>query len=191
MRKLVTRFVPAACLLGLFPGVLLAQALQWPTDTLGAQIQAASETDATCVEDDPVLLPGAIGPVSLELRLEDLVRLCSSLEPGWHWLEGMPGPALLSRVGGATVLVELFDTAPTARIYRISTVSPEARTEEGVGPGMGLSEVFAKWPDLKIAIGEGVFAISESHPWLSLRVARDDGFEWPMLEAIGPLEASM
>jgi len=145
---------------------------RWPRDPEGQHVDHGAEAAVSCDGTTPVLMPpDSLGPLKPRLTLAELQRWCTGLEYRWLWLEGMPQPVLVTRLGEMSIMIEMTDTLAASRIYRVSTSSPSARTLDGIGPGVSLGYVRDRWPDLKIAFGEGVFALSDSHPGISLGLA--------------------
>ena len=149
-------------------------------------VERAVSTTATCQSSTPILAPlDSLGPIKPGMTVADLRRICDSLDYVWMWLEGQTFPALVTRLGGVTILIEVPDTTEAGRIYRISTMSPAARTVDGVGPGLDVATLVSRWPDLVAAIGEGSFvALSEDHPGISLGISFPSSFGWEQRQTL-------
>lgn len=153
----------------------------WTADPGDHLVSRYAGTDARCVARTPALTPpDSLGPIVPGMTVADLEEACGELERAWLSLEGQPQPVLLTRLGEVPVLVEVEDTLPESRIRRVSTASPGARTPDGIGPGVSLSEVLDAWPDLGIALGEGTYALSPSHPGISLELTWPDAGDAPL-----------
>lgn len=136
-------------------------------------------TEAMCDASTPALTPpDSLGPIKPGMKVGEIEAICRELEFGWISVEGRPQPVLLTRLGDVSVVIEVRDTLPRSRIHRVSTASSSARTVDGIGPGVALSEVLRLWPDLRIGMGEGTFALSPTHPGISLELAWSDPDDW-------------
>lgn len=152
---------------------------RWPSDVGAHQVDRDAEAATACTSETPALTPpDSLGPLRPGMTLEDLEAVCDGLEYRWLPLEGMQQPVVLTRLGDVSILVEVADTLPASPIQRVSTASPSARTADGVGPGVPLASVLERWPDLRIAFGEGTFGLSESHPGISLELSVPEGVDW-------------
>jgi hypothetical protein len=120
----------------------------------------------------------SLGPIKPGFTLAEIEEICTQVEYAWLFIEGLPTPVVITKLGEMTVLFEMSDTVPTSWIYRASTSSHLARTQDGVGPGIDLATVSKIWPDLKIVYGEGTFALSEEHPGISLEIGTRSDRDW-------------
>lgn len=149
---------------------------RWPADVDAFGVDRHTSADAVCDANTPTLTPpDSLGPLRPGMTLAEIEAVCDDVEYRWLHLEGTPAPALLTRLGEVHVLIEMSDTTSKGTIHRVSTASRAARTADGVGPGMPVADVLARWPDLRVVAGEGVFGLPGAHPGISLRLVIPEG----------------
>ena len=166
--------VPASAIILLTTAASLATAQEgWPPDPDAFQITRYATTAApVCTEHTPRLTTDSLGPLVPGQTLSDIRQRCPHLAYGWDWGdEGVPTPAVLVRLGDLLAEIEFDDTLPSSLAYRISTVSPQAQTLDGYGPGSLLREMADAWGAPEFGVGECVlYAWFKSRPGLSFRV---------------------
>ncbi len=167
------------------PFHILAQTNRWPSDPASATVRRDTTTPAQCVQQTPLLTPrDSLGPIKPGFTLAEIEETCSQVEYAWLYLEGQPTPVVITKLGEMTVLFVMIDTVPASWIYRVSTSSILARTQDGVGPGIDLATVSRIWPDLRIAFGEGAIALSRANPGITLGIGMRDGWSWEALNEV-------
>ena len=144
-------------------------------------VERAVSTTATCQSSTPILAPlDSLGPIKPGMTVADLRRICDSLDYVWMSRGGQTNPALVTRLGEVTILIELLDTTDVALIYRMSTMSPAARTVDGIGPGLDVATLVSRWPEA-LASDEGggfrAYSSSGGHQGMSLSISFPDSFD--------------
>ena len=184
MRVSLLRPVAMVAIAGCLGGQSL-EGQRWPPNPETSRLDTDDRAEAQCSAEVPTITAeGPLGPIEPGMALSDVERVCGSLQFGWQMPEGMPTPVAITRLGEATFLLVFSDTLPTSPIYAIETSHPSARTAEGVGPGTSARELAERWPDVHVAFGEGVFALSETHEGISLGLSFPEPFDWRVVDEI-------
>lgn len=142
-----------------------------------------------CSSKTPLLTTNSLGPVRPGQTLAELENICPSLHYGKYWSEGMATPAVLLRLGEASLMIEFSDDTPNdqSKIWRVTTDSP-VRTTDGFGPGSLLSDMIRAWGKPSFGVGEvELFAWFSTRKGLSFRVDLPDTESWDCF-AMGQLE---
>ena len=162
-----------------------AQTNRWPSDPASATVRRDTTSPAQCVPQTPVLMPrDSLGPIKPGFTLAEIEETCAEVEYAWLYLEGLPTPVVVTRLGEMTVLFEMTDTLSSSWIYRATTASPLARTVDGVGPGLDLAIVSQIWPDLRLSFEEGLSAHSRTNPAISLWIGNREDVNWEALRRV-------
>ncbi len=169
--RILRPLVVASLLVGVHAPAI-AQAV-WPSDPERNQVgNTWPDRVPSCRRTTPLLTADSLGPIPLRstTTLADLRAACESWYHAWRFLEGQATPVLMTRLGDVSVLIEVYDTLATSRVYRAATRSPAARTADGVGPGVLARMAAQRWAPVSFGQGEGFVMTSPSRPWISLAV---------------------
>ena len=152
---------------------------RWAADPSLRVVGRYADSDAVCDSTTPALTPpDSLGTLKPGMTVGEIEAICRELEYGWLLLEGRPQPVLLTQLGRIPVVIEVRDTLRGSRMHRVSTASSSARTIDGIGPGVLFYDVVDAWPDVRIGMGEGTFAVSATHPGISLELQWPDANDW-------------
>lgn len=95
-----------------------------------------------CRERTPPLTPDSIGPFRLAQTLSELQQKCPQLLYGWQLdPDGFPVPAVVTRLGAATLTALFTDTLPSSTVRQVDVTNGSAQTAAGVGLGSTLREL--------------------------------------------------
>ncbi|MCA9466104.1 MAG: signal peptidase I [Nitrospira sp.] len=155
---------------------------RWPVeDDVSNEISLSDTKHAPlCSSKTPLLTTTSLGPVRPGQTLAELENICTSLHYGKYWSEGMATPAVLLRLGEASLMIEFSDDTPNdqSKIWRVTTDSP-VRTTDGFGPGSLLSDMVKAWGKPSFGVGEcELFAWFSTRNGLSFRVNLPDTQDW-------------
>lgn len=152
--------------------------LTWPSDPAAAQLGMADPAAVpTCSSAAPLLTSDSLGPLRPGQSLLEVQVLCSSVQPVWDWGdEAVPSPALLTRLGPASVSALVEDTLPSSRVIEWTVRDEHVRTGEGIGVGSTLQEVRSAYGSPTLYEGECVIeAVFEKQPGLIWRLDMPEG----------------
>lgn len=100
----------------------------------------------------------SVGCLRLGASLDEVASACGGFADTVLVLEGSDQPGIWVDVGGGRALGEVVGDS----IWRIRVSDPRLQTPDSIRVGTPLRRL-AEYPDLQIAYGEGVFALTESH----------------------------
>lgn len=138
-----------------------ATSITWPRPSPAYTVERVPHgVVRACASSTPVITEDSIGPLAIGETLGRLRQRCPRLLYAWQ-LEPPPGrPAIVVRLGGAIVWAFVSDTMPASHVNFIQTTDSAARTTEGIGVGVEVTDLLAKHSDLVLISGGGYCLLS-------------------------------
>jgi len=114
----------------------------WPRDTL----HVTRSSVPVCTPETPRFTKASVGPLRAGQTVQEILRQCPRLGFRWDWGdEGIPEPVADVRLGKMKVTIAFKDTSLTSIATRIWSEDNVARTPEGIGPGVALSQAIQRY----------------------------------------------
>ena len=148
--------VLAAWLLAAAPawGSMVLSQARWPKNPWDAQTPAAPAHAPRCRDQTPVLTADSVGPLRPTMSLSEVQRVCPGLLYAWRFLEGDPEPIVITQLGRLVLVIEFGDTLAATPVYRLTTDSHAARTQDQLGPGLDVALSVRAWGRPQFGQGE-------------------------------------
>jgi hypothetical protein len=130
-----------------------ATSMTWPRPSPAYTVERVPrDVVPVCVTSTPVITPDSIGPIAIGEPLDQLRQRCPRLLYVWE-LKPPGRPAVFVRLGGVIVWAFVADTMPASHVNFIQTVDSAARTAEGIGVGVEVTELFIRHKDVVLMSG--------------------------------------
>jgi hypothetical protein len=129
--------------------------------------------------DSRVLHGSGIGLFVVGIGVDSLARACSVLRDTTELgAEGMPERRIIVQLGVDSV----YATIDSGRVWRIEVTSERFRTADGFGVGTYAREFAAR--RASIAVGEGVFIVSDAHCGMSFGIDGVELYPSPRIDSL-------
>lgn len=136
-----------------------------PTPPSGSDAGADLACAATQITGD------SVGPLRIGLTVDAVRQRCRVVrDMTVEGAEGMPTRLIAVLLGRDTVDAEIVED----RVWRIPVTSPRLQTADGIGVGTPLARLL-EVPDVRPAMGEGMYVLTPAHCGLSFQLENPDG----------------